>query len=50
MDIIYLIDCFTPVFVSEAPRRPSLIRYADEDMASPSCCDWIIPGTLNLYS
>jgi hypothetical protein len=22
----------------------SMIRYGDEDMSSPSCCDWIIPG------
>ena len=24
---------------------PTLVRYADEDHKSPSCCDWHIPGT-----
>lgn len=23
---------------------PSLVRYADDDMESPSCSDWMIPG------
>lgn len=25
----------------------SLVRYADDDVTSPSCCDWLIPGTFN---
>lgn len=27
----------------------SLVRYADDDMASPSCCDWLIPGTFSVH-
>ena len=26
----------------------SFVRYADDDNKSPSACDWIIPGTLDL--
>ncbi len=27
---------------------PSLVRYADDDMESPSCCDWLVPGTIDI--
>lgn len=26
----------------------SLMRYGDMDMLSPSCSDWLIPGTFSL--
>lgn len=42
-----------PAIVAELAARgyrpvPSLVRYADDDMQSPSCCDWIVPGTSEL--
>lgn len=56
MEFALLIDAFAPAWWSPELARDypyarfSLVRYADEDMASPSCCDWIIPGTANLYT
>ena len=39
-----------PAIVAELAARgyravPSLVRYGDDMMESPSCCDWIVPGT-----
>lgn len=52
MDYVVFLGAYAmePAIVKELETRgyhpvPSLVRYADDDMQSPSCCDWIIPGT-----
>ena len=50
--IIFLGACaMSPKTVRELDAQgfspvPTLVRYADEDMLSPSCSDWIVPGTI----
>lgn len=48
MDIIFFIGeraHLAELFGKDSPICPTLVRYADEDHKSPSCCDWHIPGT-----